>query len=283
MQKGLLRCQTSLSCVSLILLQGYRGVLCGSCEHDYGREYGLCRKCGSPALRAFILSMLVLWSLLFLSYFIRSVLQLATRIDFNKRFKRARTLKKNEQIEMTPIRSVPIRQKSSKGALDAYIEIIDASSSPSFLTLDWALSEESELHRDDIQEETNQPTNATGRVNESHAKRLASLKPSPSSTTEEPSVKTKQEKGVRNRGRLVRKLRSVLNSGTSGEDIEPLTLANPVSEILKVCISFSIFSFLLKLLWFMLDSCQLCPSDLRCCLNQRRMGKLFEKYTHRHG
>ena len=227
--------------------------------------------------------MLVLWSLLFLSYFIRSVLQLATRIDFNKRFKRARTLRKDNRIEMIPIQSAPVRQESSNRGLSAYIEIIDVSSTPSFLTLDWALSEQTKLEKGETQEETNRPVTTARGVNESYVKRLASLKPSSSVSTEETSVKRKPEKRIRNRGRLVKKLRSVVNSGASSEDIEPLTLANPVSEILKVCVSFSRCSFLLRLLCLMLDSRQLCPSDIRCRLNQCRMGKLFEKYTHRNG
>jgi len=46
----------------------------------------MCRRCASRGLRVFLLLMLIFWSVAFVGYFIRSVLQLSKKIEFNKRF-----------------------------------------------------------------------------------------------------------------------------------------------------------------------------------------------------
>eukprot|EP00210_Caulerpa_lentillifera_P003722 g3555.t1 len=66
--------------------KGYEGILCGSCKSGYGRETNRCRRCASKGVRYFLTILLILWSILFVGYFIRSVLQLSKRIRFNKKF-----------------------------------------------------------------------------------------------------------------------------------------------------------------------------------------------------
>eukprot|EP00210_Caulerpa_lentillifera_P003657 g3491.t1 len=66
--------------------KGYKGIRCGSCQSDYGKVGDRCENCDSMALGYIFLSLLVLWSIVFVGFFIRSVLQLSKRIEFNKKY-----------------------------------------------------------------------------------------------------------------------------------------------------------------------------------------------------
>lgn len=80
-------------------------MLCGSCQAGYGRDGTLCRKCASEGLGYFLLLTLMLWSIGFVGYFIRSVLLLSRRVEFNKRFGRSSTvdaIRRGALIEFSP-------------------------------------------------------------------------------------------------------------------------------------------------------------------------------------
>eukprot|EP00210_Caulerpa_lentillifera_P003658 g3492.t1 len=65
---------------------GYEGILCGSCQSDYGKVGDRCEDCRSLSLDYLFLSLMVLWSIVFVGFFIRSVLQLSRRIEFDKKY-----------------------------------------------------------------------------------------------------------------------------------------------------------------------------------------------------
>lgn len=50
-------------------MQGYRGVLCGSCEEDYGHfSGGECKKCRSSKITTLIVVAVGIWSALLVSF-----------------------------------------------------------------------------------------------------------------------------------------------------------------------------------------------------------------------
>jgi len=80
-------------------------VLCGSCQAGYGRDEVICRKCASKGVGYFLLLMLILWSIGFVGYFIRSVLLLSRRVEFNKTFGRPSTIaeiRREAMIDSSP-------------------------------------------------------------------------------------------------------------------------------------------------------------------------------------
>eukprot|EP00210_Caulerpa_lentillifera_P003724 g3557.t1 len=84
---------------------GYRGILCGSCIRGYSREGENCRECAPKGLGYFLLLMLILWSIVFVGYFIRSILQVSKRIEFSKKTGRQSTRSPSNQstrIEQLP-------------------------------------------------------------------------------------------------------------------------------------------------------------------------------------
>ena len=215
-------------------VQGYRGVLCGSCEDGYGREGSVCRRCGSPAMRAFLLTMLILWSFVFLTYFIRSVLLLATRIEFNKRFSQARTAQIRQQaVNSPPSTSQSAVQSAPSQTPQADLEMMPTSSFPEVAELSFA--EAWRPTASDLEERRDPERDVTSDSKMTIAERLNSLRPSMRRQRQDGTAPTTKRRRFRKGGRLARKLQTLLNPTTSTVAIEPLTLANPMSEILKVC------------------------------------------------
>ena len=214
-------------------VQGYRGVLCGGCEDGYGREGSVCRRCGSPAMRAFVLTMLILWSFLFLTFFLRSVLLLATRIEFNKRFSQARTVQMRQRAATSPPST---SQSAAQGALgntsQADLEMASASLFPEIADL--SFKEVWRPAASDMQNRPGQVSDVIGNSTMTYAERLNRLRPSMRRRRQDDTTSTTKRRRFRKGGRLARKLQTLLNPTASNVDIEPLTLANPISEILKV-------------------------------------------------
>ena len=264
-------------------VQGYRGVLCGSCEDGYGREGSVCRRCGSPAMRAFVLTMLILWSFLFLTYFLRSVLLLATRIEFNKRFSQARTVQMRQRATNSPPST---SQSAVQGVRNQTprtdLEMASASSFPEIAEL--SFREAWMPAASDLQNRRGQESDVMGNSTMTLAERLNRLRPSMRRRRQDGSASTRRRRRFRKGGRLAQKLQTLLNPTTSSVDIEPLTLANPISEIIKVYLPvLSDPSDLKTGFACTSDSCQLPPSDVRCAFDQYRLGRLSEKDTLRNG
>ena len=135
----------------------------------------------------------------------------------------------------------------------------------------------------EIQEERD-PESSVRRdgVNNIYAARLDRLRPSDGAPRLGGVVAIKKRRHHGTRNRLSVKLQALHNPTDPGVDIEPLTLANPVSEILKVCPLLLGLTMTRCVLWRS-DSCQLPPGDVRCDLDQRRLGGLSEKDPLRDG
>ena len=214
-------------------VQGYRGVLCGSCEDGYGREGSVCRRCGSPAMRAFVLTMLILWSFVFLTYFLRSVLLLATRIEVNKRFSQARTVQMRQRATNSPPST---SQSAVQGVRNQTprtdLEMASASSFPEIAEL--SFREAWRPAASDLQNRRGQESDVMGNSKMTFGERLNRLRPPKRELRQDGITSTTRRRRFRKGGRLAQKLQTLLNPTTSSVDIEPLTLANPISEILKV-------------------------------------------------
>ena len=210
-------------------MQGYQGILCGRCVSGFGREGNICRKCASSALRSTLLAALILWSFIFLSYIIRSMLQLSTRIEFNKKFNLAMDRRRRGPVvETLPAQaSESVPEIGPNGASGVHIEMVDLSLNPitevsPSLDIDSQKSAESE-----VQEQPDRITSVTANASKKSAKRL-------SKRQVWKSTGVTCEGNMRKRGRLVTIFKAMLDPNTT-EEVEPLILSNPVSECLKVC------------------------------------------------
>lgn len=175
----------------------------------------------------------IFWSFVFLSYFIRCVLQLASRIEFNRRFNTSPTAYQRrfqESIHQNAAQMAAEKQPKDSPRRNAASEINTADRAS---TSSQALTGPSALN---IQLPNLQPANTSKRdlarilANRINMDRLQTLRPSSSLGNEKD-----EEFTVPKRGRLAEKLCQA--ASLNGRQIEPLTLANPVSEILKVPLS----------------------------------------------
>lgn len=201
--------------------------MCGSCEEGYGREGEQCRKCDAEALRYFVLILLILWSIAFLGYFVRSVLQLSMRIEFNKKFRlqhgnsadtMTSQLEQNTSNASHPPQSTPqIQQGTSSVAMEIEPFIEDDNTFPlepngqgnlasrhTSRDLAIVLANRIQLQR---QESKAQGAYARSRMSQ-------------------PSRGKRQT-------RLAARIQQI-QSNPAMQNAEPLTLGNPVSEVLKV-------------------------------------------------
>ena len=264
---------------SIFAMQGYQGVLCGRCVNGYGREGNLCRKCASPALRAFLLAMLILWSFLFLTYFIRSVLQLAVRIEFNKMFNQRRTGSRRVPVETLPTQSGPALEGPS-GDLNTHLEMIDMSTLSTPVISSSSADDERSHELGEIQEAPEPATVVRVEPNKIIMERLKSLRPAASTKQLWQTATAAMNKGrIRNRGRLIKALQVLMNPNAPVGDVEPLTLANPVSEILKVWQPLFPLPLVNCCCVFDVDSRQLPSGDISRGLHQCRLGEVSEKNT----
>eukprot|EP00210_Caulerpa_lentillifera_P003655 g3489.t1 len=212
--------------------EGYEGILCGSCVAGYGREGHSCRNCASRGLRVFLLLMLVFWSIGFVGYFIRSVIQLSKKIEFNKQFQltvfASETTKEPEPLPETSI-SPMIALKEAEiqpiqdNDLDQCIELDTFEQTSTFPVLGSSVvhrSESTELGRRDLARILARRISAQCemKILESKGKTKSSLA----------FARWQRTTGVAAR------LHRLKNQPPSMEEsMEPLSLANPFSEILK--------------------------------------------------
>jgi len=207
---------------------GYTGPLCGSCENGYGREGQRCRKFAPAATRYILMFLFIFWTFAFLSYFIRSVLQLASRIEFNKKFNTAPTDHQRRFIESIHARpklpggTTTTRQPPIQGASAS--QTAEGSSSQQALA-------PSPLN---IQSAPSKKDLARIVANRINVDRLKALRPI---SAPEPTEKECEGITSPKRGRLAGKLAAIATL-SSGEEVEPLTLCNPIAEILKIAVNF---------------------------------------------
>ena len=189
-------------------------------------------------MRAFILTMLILWSFLFFTYFIRSVLLMATRIEFNKRFSQARMT----QIRHRAANSLPSTSHLDTQGATSYTRKVDLemaamSSVPEVEEL--SFSDAWRPAASQLQEQNDPAGNVTRKFKMTHIERLNRLRAATRSQGQEGAAQTtRKRRRFRKGGRLAQKLQTLLNPTNSNVAIEPLTLANPVSEVLKVPVLF---------------------------------------------
>ena len=90
-----------------------------------------------------------------------------------------------------------------------------------------------------LQEQNDPAGNVMRESKMTHIERLSRLRASTRSQGQEGAAPTiRKRRRFRKEGRLAQKLQTLLNPTNSNVDIEPLTLANPVSEVLKVPVLF---------------------------------------------
>lgn len=171
-----------------------------------------------------MLALLLFWSIAFLGYFIRSVLQLSSRIEFNKKF--GNTLISSRHAASAEKTSGPESQlrtisegeihADSQGHISMDIDQVDLETNTFPVSEDRLVAQPS---RRDI------------------AMMVASeLKLDRQRTLTDQSASSSTISGNtmrRQRTRLAKKIQTMQNNPGS-QVIEPLTLANPVSEVLKV-------------------------------------------------
>ena len=222
------------------------------------------------------MTMLILWSFVFLSFFIRSVLQLATRIKFNKRFNDARTRKESKPVRMLPTHlGVPIFDIGLSGCdLNAHIKMMNMASTSTPEVSDLSTAGDQNQEVDEIQEAPAPSTSVAVNSNRLTLERLENLRPSSSKQIQEDAGGNLPRRRYRNRGRLIKALQVLIDPNAPTDEVEPLTLANPVSEILKVMqLSFPLPP--LQCCWvFNADSRQLPASDGSCCFHQCGLGEI---------
>eukprot|EP00210_Caulerpa_lentillifera_P003725 g3558.t1 len=208
--------------------QGYTGILCGSCTVNYGREGDICRQCASRGVRYFVVIMLALWSIIFVGYFIRSVLQLAKRIEFNKKFRGV----------SGPNVHIPAPTESIPGLSSINRSISDGEIQPDY-------TDQHVLELQPYIEETNtypvpksllQGLNAQRSLKMSSSLTLAnqnSAQNNQSKTnTQNPSANSMSYAiSNKRKTRLAARLQQIKNDPAM-KNMDPLTLANPVSEVL---------------------------------------------------
>eukprot|EP00210_Caulerpa_lentillifera_P003656 g3490.t1 len=211
---------------------GYKGIRCGTCEENYGKVGEQCQACESKARGSFFLSLMVLWSIVFVGFFIRSVLQLSKRIEFNKKYVGSTFQGRREEIP-EPAHERNLNQ----------LQIEDSEICPdeiSHLAFEMSTSQEgntssvstSRLHsyiqasHPAMQDWTTIVANRrSARSSIKKSKKRSRLIVNPR------KIRNRKETG------LVTRFQRLKSVGSS-RDLKPLTLVNPASEVLKIMINF---------------------------------------------
>jgi len=202
------------------------GPLCGSCKEGYGRESDQCKKCAPKSVREFLLILMIVWVFAFLSYFIRSVLQLAQRIEFNRKFNKAPSEHQQRFIEMvTGVQIGPVRERIPQTYEAGAGEIMPEGPSQ---------------HPNALSSMGSNARKGLSPVSRKDLARLAAnqLQRTRAITKSDPQENRAELQGNpgkigKKKGLMAAKLENFMEKGDAGE-FEPLTLANPVSEVLKV-------------------------------------------------
>eukprot|EP00210_Caulerpa_lentillifera_P003717 g3550.t1 len=205
--------------------RGYEGILCGSCEPGYGREADRCQKCVSKGVRYFVVLVLILWAVLFLGYFVRSVIQLSARIEFNKKF--GMSVRQSAQKLITPVEQLP-----STSNFPDKIETGDQINTGSEVSIGLQPSigrprGQAMLTRQATNHEIN-----VAIVNEVQIQRQRSKSHESRNMTSANDLATRKRQT-----QLATKLQQIQNDPTQ-HSVALLTLGNPVAEVLKILINF---------------------------------------------
>jgi len=208
--------------------------LCGSCRPGYGREGESCRECASKWVSYFLLSLLILWSIGFVAYFIRSLLQVSSKIELNKKFgestipfpskdgPRDKRLR-NRFLETDASTSGPSSTEIQPGEMDAFS--VGMSPPPRRFSTD-AMREQTLFLSPTVTTTQRDLARAVAsQINRQRSSRRYGGGAGSASTLRR-STDSKQTT-------LSTRLRQ-LKSNPSTQTIEPLNLANPFSEVLKV-------------------------------------------------
>lgn len=181
----------------------------------------MCRKCASRGVRFCVLLILVLWAIAFLGYFVRSVIQLSARIEFNKKFGQQGNDSgpgPSPPIEHLPSPSRPLTIVEEEPEITTNPLVSTQTTSPIERTkrqatltrqatphdVRMAIVNEVQLRRQETRVHTSQQTRGlTG----------------PASNRRQTQLATKLQQLQRNPAK---------------HNVELLTLGNPVSEVLKV-------------------------------------------------
>eukprot|EP00210_Caulerpa_lentillifera_P008407 g8019.t1 len=216
---------------------GYEGILCGSCEDGYGREGDRCRKCDSEALRYFVLILLILWSIAFLGYFVRSVLQLSARIEFNRKLR----MQAATSPVMSPSTSSSLQHASHRTSNFSHTADI----LPHNYSNTSSATRETEPFFDDTNTFPVDSSRPSGVIPAPTSRDLAMMlahqirlerQETLQQNTEQRLALSNTSRG-RRQTRLTARIQQLQNNPTM-QDAEPLTLGNPVSEVLKILINF---------------------------------------------
>ena len=170
-------------------------------------------------------------------------------------------------IETLPRPSGPAPEGPSID-LGAHLEMIEMSTASTPVISSPSVEESQSKAQSEIQEAPDPVRVVRVETNNIILERLKSLRPATSTKQIWQTATSAMQKGrIRNRDRLVKTLQVLINPNAPVGDVEPLTLANPVSEILKVMqLSFPLPP--LQCCWvFDPDSRQLPPGDSSCCLD----------------
>eukprot|EP00210_Caulerpa_lentillifera_P003723 g3556.t1 len=203
--------------------KGYEGILCGSCESGYGREADRCRKCASRGVRYLVFILLILWAILFLGYFVRSVIRLSARIKFNKKFGTA--VRQSSQNLVPPVEQLP----SSSNAPENTEHDNQTNANGEISTAPEPSVERPRGQAILTREATNHDINVAI-VNQMQLQRSRSGESRGLFSRNNPSTPRRQTQ-------LATKLQQIQNNPTQ-QSMPLLTLANPVAEVLKILVNF---------------------------------------------
>eukprot|EP00803_Ostreobium_quekettii_P011089 evm.model.scf_567.3 EVM.evm.TU.scf_567.3 scf_567:58789-75972(+) len=106
---------------------GYKGVLCGACADDFGRQSsGACAQCGSRHESVLIIALASLWSTALIAFFVRSVLIDSQRYDLLLRKKTAGNKLERDNsgdgFGGPPVEAIPENDVPKEGAGDGDVE-----------------------------------------------------------------------------------------------------------------------------------------------------------------
>jgi len=215
------------------LCKGYRGILCGSCEPGYGGDGQGCRECASRGLHYFLLLMLIFWSIGFVGYFVRSVLQVSKRIEFNKKFKELSTFLPSEKEPKK--NSLTKRSHERDGSASGQPSSEIQSDRRDDLSVD-VPSPSRRLRKDALREQT-LFLSSTVRPSQKDLARATAIEINRQRTPDRLRTGAQSEFSLRrSRNRKQATLSTTFRrqkSNISTQAIESLPLANPFSEVFK--------------------------------------------------
>jgi len=181
----------------------------------------MCRKCASRGVRFCVLLILVLWAIAFLGYFVRSVIELSARVEFNKKFGQ----QANESVQgcSPPVEHLP----TSSTSLTIVEEGSEITTNP-VVSMQTTSSIESTRRQATLNRQATPHDVTRAIANEVQLKRQETR-----AHTSQKARDLSRPSTNRRQTHLATKLQQ-LQRDPAKHNVELLTLGNPVSEVLKV-------------------------------------------------